>query len=407
MPMSRRVSLLRLTWVLFCLVVLPGPALADDALLPLLVPSVVTPLSRDTDGDGLPDVWEQNGYRVGNTFVDLPGLGADPLHKDLFVWMDFMVHPTKGNLGPSQAVIDNIKAVFANAPVANPDGTTGIRIHPVLKSQVTYVESLGVANDYEQVWLQFDSIKNDYFDPAYAQSFRYMLWANSYNEGSSSGLARDIPATDFLVSLGLWGPTGGTDWEKLGTFIHELGHCLGLTHGGSDHVHYKPNYLSVMNYSFQIGGLYKDGHWGDGGYPLQFDYQRMATPTLNESALNENLGLTGADSVAGYGTYYYYNNGLQGALAGDATAPIDWNHNGSIEPSVAADINGDWSITTLTAQNNWANINYNAGGLLGPAATNAVRAAANSRPMPDALRRELDLETSRRLSRSRAPAVAP
>ena len=407
MSVPRRDSHLPLTWVLFCFLLLPGPALADDALLPLFIPSITVPLSRDTDGDGLPDVWERNGYRVGNTFVDLPGMGADPLHKDLFVWMDYMIHPTKGSLGPSQTVIDNITAVFANAPVANPDGTTGIRIHPLLKNSVSYAETLGVADNYTQVWVDFEARKSLSFDPAYAKSFRYMIWANSYNADSSSGLARDIPATDFLVSLGLWGPTGGTDWEKLGTFVHELGHCLGLTHGGADHENYKPNYLSVMNYSFQIGGLYKDGHWGDGGYPLQFDYQRLATPTLNEAALNENLGLTGADSVAGYGTYYYYNSGLQGALAGDAAAPIDWNHNGSIEANVSADINGDGSITSLVAQNNWANINYNAGGLLGPGASAAARAAADSRPMPDELRRELDFETSRRLSQSRPRAATP
>ncbi|OLN26505.1 hypothetical protein DVDV_2633 [Desulfovibrio sp. DV] len=407
MPVPRRDSLLPLTWVLFCCLLLPGPALADDALLPLFIPSITVPLSRDTDGDGLPDVWERNGYHVGNTFVDLPGMGADPMHKDLFVWMDYMIHPTKGSLGPSQTVIDNITAVFANAPVANPDGTTGIRIHPLLKNSVSYAETLGVADNYTQVWVDFEARKSLSFDPAYAKSFRYMIWANSYNADSSSGLARDIPATDFLVSLGLWGLTGGTDWEKLGTFVHELGHCLGLTHGGADHENYKPNYLSVMNYSFQIGGLYKDGHWGDGGYPLAFDYQRLATPTLNEAALNENLGLTGADSVAGYGTYYYYDNGLQGALAGDAAAPIDWNHNGSIEANVSADINGDGAITSLVAQNNWANINYNAGGLLGPGATAAARATADSRPMPDELRRELDLETSRRLSQSRPQAATP
>jgi hypothetical protein len=401
-PGQSRFICLLLGLLLQCLLLPPGPARADDALLPLLAPSIATPLSRDTDGDGLPDVWERNGYRVGNTFVDLPALGADPRHKDLFVWMDYMVHPTKGSLAPSQTVIDNIQAVFANAPVTNPDGTTGIRIHPILKNNVPYAESLGVQDDYTQVWIDFDTRKNASFEPAYAKSFRYMIWANSYNEDSSSGLARNIPATDFLVTLGLWGPTGGSDWEKLGTFIHELGHCLGLTHGGSDHEHYKPNYLSVMSYFFQTSGLYKDGHWGDAGYPLQFDYQRMATPTLNENALNESLGLTGADSIVGYGTRYYYSsNGWYEATVTNAAVAIDWNHNGSIEAGVTADINADGSITTLIAQNNWANINYNADGLLGPTATAAARAAADSRPMPDELRHELDFKTNQKLSRSR------
>ena len=32
--------------------------------------------------------------------------------------------------------------------------------------------------------------------------------------------------------------------------MHELGHTLGLQHGGADDVNLKPNYLSVMSYAF-------------------------------------------------------------------------------------------------------------------------------------------------------------
>ena len=42
-------------------------------------------------------------------------------------------------------------------------------------------------------------------------------------------------------------------------FIHELGHNLGLKHGGTDNLNYKPNYLSVMNYFFQFGGVLRSG----------------------------------------------------------------------------------------------------------------------------------------------------
>lgn len=385
----------------------PAALRADDTFdLPLmLVPSVVTPpLSRDSDGDGIPDLWELRGYTVNGVFVDLPAMGANPWHKDLFVWMDYMVTPSSTNLGPSQTVIDNIKAVFNNAPVQNPDGTTGIHIHPILKNQVPYAQTLGVANDYIQVWTDFDALKQDSFNTAYAPTFRYMIWANTYNQGTSSGLARNIPAVDFIVSLGGWPTVGGTDWQKLGTFIHELGHCLGLTHGGSDHVNYKPNYLSVMNYFFQTWGLYKDGHWGDAGYPLNFDYQRIDTPSLNKAALQEGLGLTGADDVSAYGTRYYYVSGgsYYSTSIANAAAGIDWNHNGEIDTSpVSADINGSgYTTETLTAQNNWPNINYNADGQIGPAAGLSQRKAA-SVEMPPELRQELDFETQQRLDAER------
>ncbi|WP_428562138.1 MAG: hypothetical protein ACP59X_20615 [Solidesulfovibrio sp. DCME] len=410
--MSRRHAVVPL-WFLFALALLvsaPGTVRADDFDISLLPPILAgPPLSRDSDGDGLPDLWELRGYTVGGAYVNLPALGASPWHKDVFVWMDYMVTPGSVNLGPSQTVIDNIKAVFNNAPVTNPDGTTGIHIHPVLKNQVPYAETLGIKNDYVQVWVDFDALKNNSFETAYAPSFRYMIWANTYNQGTSSGLARGIPATDFLVTLGGWQTVGGTDWQKQGTFIHELGHCLGLTHGGSDHINYKPNYLSVMNYSFQTWGLYRNGHWGDDGYPLNFDYQRLNTPSLDKASLQEGLGLTGADDVSAYGTVYYYVSGdyYYNQIATNAAGGIDWNHNGVIDTSpVSADINRSGGTTgTLTAQNNWPNINYSANGQIGPTAGEARR-KATSQEMPEELRHELDFETQRQMDTAR-PSAQP
>ncbi len=48
----------------------------------------------DADGDGLCDQWETNGLTVvvnGNSvFVDLPSMGANPNHKDIFIHADVM-----------------------------------------------------------------------------------------------------------------------------------------------------------------------------------------------------------------------------------------------------------------------------------------------------------------------------
>mgnify|MGYP001769098295 CR=1 FL=1 len=43
----------------------------------------------------------------------------------------------------------------------------------------------------------------------------------------------------------------GSIGQQGGTLMHELGHTLGLRHGGNVETNDKPNYLSVMNYSFQ------------------------------------------------------------------------------------------------------------------------------------------------------------
>ncbi|MHC1790314.1 hypothetical protein [Solidesulfovibrio sp.] len=390
----------------------PQAAEAQGDDLPLfVVPALATPpISRDSDGDGLPDLWELRGYTENGTFVNLPALGASPWHKDLFIWMDYMVKDGT-SLAPSQTVIDNIKAVFANAPVNNPDGRTGITIHPVLKNQVSYQESLGVKDDDASVWQAFDALKNASFDAAYARSFRYMIWANAYAQDSSSGLARNIPSTDFIVSLGTFTPAGGTDWVRLGTFIHELGHCLSLRHGGADDTNYKPNYLSVMNYTFQMTGLFRNGQYGESGHPLYFDYQRMNTPVLNENSLTESLGLTGAGDVSTYGTtFWYYSGGTcQAQAVANANGAIDWNRNGAIESGVSYGLHCDEDEpadekTTLTAQNNWANIDYSANGLLGPALSTARRLQRLQEPMPEELRHELNWETYQKL---RSAMIAP
>lgn len=69
--------------------------------------------------------------------------------------------------------------------------------------------------------------------------------------------------------------------------------------GGNNHRHRRPNYLSIMNYSFQMPGLRFNG--ADG----LLDYSRFHLPLLNENALNEPIGLMRVAGIANYGTRYY------------------------------------------------------------------------------------------------------
>jgi len=110
--------------------------------------------------------------------------------------------------------------------------------------------------------------------------------------GSTSGLSRDAPAHDFLVTLGGWSVFGGTPLQKAGTFMHEFGHNLGLHHGGGDDMNFKPNFLSVMNYSFQTVGLLTPS-----GLAIfhNFDYSRRKLPTIDETGLFESAGISDPD----------------------------------------------------------------------------------------------------------------
>ena len=56
---------------------------------------------------------------------------------------------------------------------------------------------------------------------------------------------------DLIVSL----YCAGSDGNVANTILHEVGHNLGLRHGGNVDCNYKPNYNSVMNYRYQFPGV--------------------------------------------------------------------------------------------------------------------------------------------------------
>ena len=53
-----------------------------------------------------------------------------------------------------------------------------------------------------------------------------------------------------IILIDFWGKA--TSDIRVAVFVHELGHNLALSHGGWDEINYKPNYLSVMNYCYQL-----------------------------------------------------------------------------------------------------------------------------------------------------------
>jgi hypothetical protein len=109
------------------------------------------------------------------------------------------------------------------------------------------------------------------------------LTAPYHTPSSASGIA-DVGGADAMVSLGAWGHGFlGSDFIRASTTLHELGHTTWLTHGGSsvsiNEPNCKPNYLSVMNYLFQMGGLRDED-----GTP-HLDYSSAASGVINENAL--------------------------------------------------------------------------------------------------------------------------
>ncbi len=98
---------------------------------------VVRGARLDTDGDGLMDHWETTGIDMDGDQrpeLKLHLFGANPLRKDLFVEIDWIVPRQAGGYKPwtnefAPFTPQWVAAMFAEAPVENPDGSTGITLH--------------------------------------------------------------------------------------------------------------------------------------------------------------------------------------------------------------------------------------------------------------------------------------
>lgn len=370
----------------------------------------------DVDEDGLLDTWETDGVwfdsGAGPQFIDLPAMGSSLNKRDIFVQADWMTGHK-----PSAAALRKVYDAFVAAPVS--DGKRSVELHidagpdsimryasgtqTELKwgrfsraGERPVVNPLGSGTRNSYNWRAFDvNYKNLHFAPTGRMPvFHYALFADTIGvDGGPSGVARNTPSSDFIVSLGdtlLVLSAFGFDKDTIqaGTFMHELGHNLGLKHGGGDSVNYKPNYLSVMNYGFQMVGLTKlNGSGKEVSGAL--DYSREKLDTLDENALNERIGVTGGES--GYGTmhdcplssaygFLYYNpimNGLLGLKYPEypANGPINWNCSllplplGIDSATVSFNINGDQDTNgvpikeRLEGFDDWSNLNFRGGSI--------------------------------------------
>jgi len=112
------------------------------------------------------------------------------------------------------------------------------------------------------------------------------------------------PGNDAIVALGgMWDMGLINDYDlsdNPGPFLHELGHNLGLGHGGGDDLENKPNYLSVMNPMFEVRMIGRRPYHGasdwfsamafDPAMGFTVDYSGYAAD-LDENHLNENNGV--------------------------------------------------------------------------------------------------------------------
>jgi len=327
--------------------------------------------TTDNDGDGLCDDWESQGIDYdgdGSEDLDLhlAPFSANPNRKDVFVEVDYfdaLAHHHRPAPGALQDVVD----AYANAPVpggialhlspGSADGTEEA-VTPEIGDIQLQTRGPGTYDDFNDVKSGDPSAPCDgRFGTAQERAgpvaacaarlgakglaFHYALFAHRNADGAEILGAGDWYGNDLVVTQGQLteaeivkhsGGLGNCQTVlncrrrlEAGTFMHELGHNLGLDHGGDAKDPWKPNYLSIMGYLFHEDIV--------PGRPL--DYSRWKLPTLDETKLDESRGIQSSPAEdlsrwpsTAYTFYHVTTDTCRFEVAGTA-GPIDWNHNGT------------------------------------------------------------------------------
>jgi hypothetical protein len=373
----------------------------------------------DDDGDALCDNWEDEGIDIdgdGQAELDLAGMGADREHKDIFVEVDYMDCAAAGSEScltphdhePTAESLDRVEAAFADAPADNPDGETGVTVHFQVDDAVPEDRVLDFGGSFDM---------DEYFAVKYGddrcstgdEGGHFGTTADRESEDCEERLEARLLVYHYLLaahnnSVGALGlaPTPGNDmmsfasgpkaddavrerarfthlkggleettvheeriWLESVTMMHELGHNLGLRHGGDDDRNNKPNYLSLMNYQYahnyagratSLPGI-ADDTWTRVDADLDFSRERL--PALDETALVENAGLQGPGDERSIFVRNTTNAAFPTRYVVPGSGGIDWNRDDRIAGSVSADVTDDRETTDLTGHEDWSKLRYN------------------------------------------------
>ena len=222
-------------------------------------------------------------------------MGVSPLRRDILLEYDWFNDALDGcgahSHRPTAAMIARVTAAFARGPVSNPDGTTGINVisdfgQGGIFAGGNFIDDADGVLTGQVGGPDYQAYKSANFAANRNGYFHYVLMPHRYLVTSGSSGQAEISGDDLIVSLQCFNSVTNV----ANTIVHELGHNLGLRHGGFEDVNYKPNYNSVMNYLYQFPGI--DNNCtppGDG----VLSYSVGTRPPLNENHVDEPQGVCG------------------------------------------------------------------------------------------------------------------
>ncbi|MCB1256465.1 MAG: hypothetical protein KDB26_05130 [Microthrixaceae bacterium] len=197
------------------------------------------PEVADTDSDGINDGDEA---KVIEGFAPV-ALGANPLRRDMFVELDWWSEfGDSGRFGSGAQ--DLLNATFRDSSLKNPDGTFGIEVH------VDAGEFGGGTAVEVDEWCDYSEPNPLRFDvaPERRSLFFHVTMVPLREQCGHRGIA--YATRSVMVDPIVQQDAGVRDLFWAGVVAHELGHTLGLSHGGDEEVNCKPNYPSLMNYDY-------------------------------------------------------------------------------------------------------------------------------------------------------------
>jgi hypothetical protein len=335
----------------------------DWAERAFMTPGGPNDITSDTDADvdGIPDQAEvQGGTYAG---LDLYALGARTNQKDIFVEIDHMTSTDVG-LTPTKEALARSAAVFApHQIVVHFDVGT---LYSATIDPANY--NLGGGEEVPFTMITgFDvtaagaksihQYKAEHFDIRRLPIFHYVLWGHT-EQGGSAGLG-ERPGNDVTVTIGGVHTSDPAQAnflinDQASVLTHELGHNLGLAHGGDAEVNYKPNYLSIMNYLYRTGLSTIGNAEGD-----RYQLFRGNCGVTSSNQLTNGLNTTTTILDFSNGTSAPLNEATVQESAGlgrNGSVAVDFDCSGATNNGYAFDVNKDGMQSVLTDYDDWGHL---------------------------------------------------
>ncbi|MEO8453167.1 MAG: hypothetical protein ABI647_25485 [Gemmatimonadota bacterium] len=330
--------------------------------------------SVDSDGDGLLDTWETAGFDAdgnGAVDVDLAALGAKPYRRDVLLEVDVMnglANPPIATAPGSPGTFDLARGMFAAAPVINPVDSNGINLIIDASGTVPFVQTIGfgAADNAMLGTANYSTVKAANFTNAVRGNiYHYAVWGNAQPGGFSgiSDIVFDLagnvtgPGDDFIVSFDDFGASFQTLRSQVETLAHEFGHDLMQQHGGNNNNQLKPNYWSVMAYTWQLRTGRNNATRRQRVTCWPF-YYAAAGATEPAGALPGAINAV-VDYSEGMAASVTENNNTLNETTGVCGLAVDWNDDGDqADLNLSADADDDGVLGVVTDFANWRALNF-------------------------------------------------